>query len=223
MEPTGVSGHEPLREDDQLRPMAPGLTPLTGASPAPPLDVQLPWAAVPVPGFAVAFWIAYRNKDRFRGRRGWQGKLGVFLDAIDLVRTMFRHPVRHGSGPAGMILFWLADMFGAWCAMAAFGFQMNGAAFVLGFATGAVFTRRTGPLAGAGILMPCLPVTIWYSGAPWGAAITGAFVVRFLRFWLPLPSAVASLPTLRAITGTRTGQDTPGEDAGGEPAMEQAG
>ena len=37
-----------------------------------------------------------------------------------------------------------------WAGLAAFGYEMNGAALFVGFATGMVFTRRTGPLAGAG-------------------------------------------------------------------------
>jgi len=39
-----------------------------------------------------------------------------------------------------------------------FGFRMNAAALFVGFATGMVFTRRTGPLAGAGVLALVLPL-----------------------------------------------------------------
>jgi hypothetical protein len=52
------------------------------------------------------------------------------------------------------------------------------AALYIGFATGMVFTRRTGPLAGAGMLALVLPVTIWYSGAPFAVAVVGQVLVR---------------------------------------------
>jgi hypothetical protein len=98
-----------------------------------------------------------------------------------------------------MGLFWVADAFATWAGLAMFGFQMNAAALFVGFATGMVFTRRTGPLAGAGILALVMPLTIWYSGAPFAVAIVGVFAYRFLALWLPMPVTLAVLPTLRAM------------------------
>jgi len=74
---------------------------------------------------------------------------------------------------------------------------MNGAAFILGYCTGMVVTRRIAPLAGAGMLTLILPLAIWASGAPPATAITGVAVYRVLCFWLPLPSALAHLPARR--------------------------
>lgn len=201
-----------------------GVAALLLARGRPPLDFQYPWTVIPIPGMLLAFWLAERYRERFHDDTGLRDKLGIFLDSIHLIHHMFRHPREDAAGPLGMLLFWLAELGATWCALAAFGFQMEGASFALGFLTGAVFTRRTGPLAGAGILMLCLPVTIWYSGAAWGAAIAGIFVVRFISFWLPLPFAVASLKRLRSIAESHS-DETPGEDAGGEPALEdrQAG
>ncbi len=108
-------------------------------------------------------------------------------------------PRRHGLATGGMLLFWLADAFSAWAALAAFGFTMNGAALIVGFGTGMVVTRRTGPLAGAGLLMLILPVTIWYSGAPLATSVAAIFAYRVLSLWLPMPFALASLRTLREM------------------------
>jgi hypothetical protein len=102
-----------------------------------------------------------------------------------------------------------------WAALAAFGFYMNAAAMFIGYATGMVFTRRTGPLGGAGVLMVVLPVTIWYSGAPMAVAVVGVFVYRVLSLWLPMPFALRSLGTLRAMGDERT----PG--AGGRPDVSE--
>jgi hypothetical protein len=185
----------------------------------PPLDFQVPWAVIPLPGMLLAFWLAERYRERFHGKQGLREKLGIFLDSIHLIWHMFRHPLEDAAGPLGMVVFWLVELGATWSALAAFGFRMDVVSFALGFLTGAVFTRRTGPLAGAGILMLCLPVTIWFSGAPWGAAIAGVFAVRFVSFWLPLPFAIASLPTLRKIAEPEIdGEESYGSV--GEPALE---
>jgi uncharacterized membrane protein YbhN (UPF0104 family) len=69
-----------------------------------------------------------------------------------------------------------------------------------------VVTRRTAPLAGAGILALALPVCLWCSGAPLAAAVAGVFAYRILVLWLPLPVALASLPTLRTMGERRVAQ-----------------
>ena len=166
-----------------------------------PLDVTLPWAVIPVPAFAAAFWLAPRYRARLAGRAGWQARLGVFLDAVLLIRALFARPARYRGAIAGMALFWAGDALAVWSGLAAFGFVMNGAALLVGYCTGMVVTRRTAPLAGAGTLTLILPLTIWGSGAPLATAITGVAVYRSLCFWLTLPSALASLPALRETTG----------------------
>jgi len=169
----------------------------------PPLNFTLPWAVIPVPGFLIAFWLAERYRGRFRHKLTRTGAmLGVFLDAIHLVRRLFLDPGwRHAGTVPGMALFWAADFFAAWCALAAFDLKMSVAAFVVGTATGMIFTRRAAPLAGAGILALVLPVTLWCSGAPLPIAISGFFVYRILSLWLPLPFALASLRELRLLGG----------------------
>jgi uncharacterized membrane protein YbhN (UPF0104 family) len=189
---------------------------LAQGSDQPPLDFTIPWAVIPVPGFLVAFWLAERYRDRFRGREGWRGSFGNFLESIHLIRVMFANPRQYGIALAGMALFWAADAFAAWSGMAAFGFKMNAASFFVGFATGMVFTRRTGPLGGAGVLALCLSLTVWYSGAPLAVAIVGIFTYRVLALWLPMPASLALLPTIRKMGEKRV----PGAEGKAEPPDE---
>ncbi len=182
----------------------------------PPMDFTIPWSVIPLPGFLVAFWLAERYRDRYRGQEGWRGALGNFLESIHLIRVMFAQPRRYGVALASMALFWAADAFAAWAGMAAFGYMMNGAQMFVGFATGMVFTRRTGPLAGAGVLALCLPLTIWYSGAPFAVAIVGIFAYRVFALWLPMPASLALLPELRRM-GRRS---VPGAEGKAEPPSE---
>ena len=175
-----------------------------GAS-RPSADYTIPWAVIPIPGLVLAFWAAERYRHRFAGQLGWRGALGTFLTSIHLIRELVIHPWPWAPAAVGMALFWAADSFAAWSALAAFGYRMDPATFFVGFATGIVFTRRTGPLAGAGILALVLPLTIWTSGAPFAVAVVSVFTYRMLCIVLPLPVSLAILPTLRVMTSPAPG------------------
>jgi hypothetical protein len=192
---------------------------------APPDDVTWTWAIVPLPGFALAFYLAERHRERFRhAEAGWRKSLGIFLDAVHYARRLFLEP-RWWYAPFGMALFWAADAVALWCALRAFGLGMDAAQLFVGFATGMVFTRRTGPLGGAGVLTLVIPLALWYSGAPLAPCIVGFFAYEVFSLWLPLPFSLASLPTLRRLGRTAEhGRPTGGEaPTGGEPALERAG
>jgi uncharacterized membrane protein YbhN (UPF0104 family) len=183
----------------------------------PPLDFVVPWVAAPPIGFAIAFWAAERYRKQLRHRDGWRGKLGILLDAIHLVRELFLHPGDYWHALVGMVLFWVADMFALWAAVAAFGFRMNGASEVIAFGTAMIVTRRTGPLGGAGILQCAIVPTLWISGAPYAAAALGAFAYRFFTLWIPLPFSFAALPHLRRLAREHA-QDGEGVEES-EPAL----
>jgi hypothetical protein len=187
----------------------------------PPADFTIPWAVIPIPGFLIGFWAADRYRDRFRGRADWRGKLGIFLNSIDIIRVLFRSPAALGSASCGMALFWAADAFATWAGLAAFGVRMNAAELFVGFATGMVFTRRTGPMADAGVLALVLPLTIWVSGAPLAAAVAGVFVYRVLALLMPMPVSLAALPTLRQMA-PRPASRAGGTAAVNEPALQPA-
>jgi hypothetical protein len=188
----------------------------------PPLDFAIPWSVLPVPGFLIAFWLAERYRDRYRNREGWRGSLGNFLESIHLIRELFVRVRRWWPALLGMALFWAADTFAAWAGLAAFGYQMNAAALIVGFATGMVFTRRTGPLAGAGILALCLPLTIWYSGAPLAVAVVGIFAYRVLALWLPMPASLALLPAMREMGEHEVPQAEGKAEPPGEPGLRRS-
>jgi uncharacterized membrane protein YbhN (UPF0104 family) len=199
---------------------AAGIAVLTEGLKSPPLDFSLPWAVIPVPGFLIAFWLAGRYRHRLPDQ-GWRGKVKIFLNSIYLIREMFTHLGRQGGALLGMAVFWVAEMFMGWAGMAAFGFHMNAAQFIIGFGTGMVFTRRTGPLGGAGVLDLVLPITVWYSGAPFATAVVGIFVYRVLSVWLPMPFGLYGLPALRRMGHEKLphAEGTPAGDTQ-EPAIE---
>jgi hypothetical protein len=195
---------------------------LASGTDLPPMDFTIPWSVLPVPGFLIAFWLAERYRDRFRGREGWRGSYGNFLESIHLIRELFIHPRRWWAALAGMALFWAADAFAAWAGMAAFGFQMNAAPLIVGFGTGMVFTRRTGPLGGAGILALCLPLTMWVSGAPLAVAVVGIFAYRVLALWLPMPASLALLPAMRELGEHRVPDAEGKAEPPSEPGLQRS-
>ena len=188
----------------------------------PRTDFTWPWAVIPPLGFALAGWLAERYRDRLRDRDGWRGKVGIFYDAVHLVLEMLSHPRRYGYAVAGMLVYWAGDIFALWAATAAFGFHMTVLAVIVAFGTGMLFTRRTAPLGGAGIMLVALVPTLWYGAAvPFAAATLGVAAYRLLTLFAPLPAAFASLPKLRAL-GER-GEDASGTGTSttkGEPALQ---
>lgn len=182
---------------------AAGIAVLAQGLPKPTADFSIPWAVIPVPGFALAFWAADRYRSRLRGRSGWRGRLSIFLDSIQLNKELFLRPHHQGPAVFGMAVFWLGDAFAMWAALETFGFHMNVAALFIGYATGMIFTRRTAPLGGSGILMLILPATICYSGAPFATAVVAVSTYRIAAYWLPVPFAMAARPTLRKMGRAR--------------------
>jgi hypothetical protein len=186
-------------------------------------DFTQPWSIIPPIGFALAIWAAERYRERLHGRDGWRDKVGVFLDCTHLIWEILRRPRKYGYAVLGMMIYWGCDMFGLWASTRAFGFTMTALAVIVALGTGMIFTRRTAPLGGAGIMICALVPTLWYGAAvPYAVATMGVVAYRFFTLFLPMPGAFAALPELRALG--RRGEDAPtGEGTGtskGEPALQ---
>jgi hypothetical protein len=188
----------------------------------PRTDFSWPWALIPPPAFALGFWLAERYRDKLRGRGGWRHRLVMFFDTAHLVFEIMRHPVRRAPALVGMLVYWGADMFGLWATTAAFGFHMTLLAVIVSFGTGMLFTRRTAPLGGAGLMVVALVPALWYGAAvPFAVATLGVASYRALTVGLPLPFSLAAIPKLRELG--RTGEDSTGSGtatAKGEPALQ---
>jgi hypothetical protein len=186
-------------------------------------DFTWPWAVIPPPALVLGLWLVERYRSRFRGRHGWRRRLGMFLDSAHLVGSALRRPRRHGVAVAGMALFWGAEMFAVWAATAAFGFHMSALMVIVGVGTAMIFTRRTAPLAGAGLMLLALVPTLWYgSGVPFAAATLGVAAYRFLTMWTLLPAALAAVPRLRRLGRAAGELATDGGPRAGQvqPALE---
>jgi hypothetical protein len=166
----------------------------------PGLDFTIPWSTL-VPLGAVLAFVGVRNRERFVGKDGWRGKLGEVLDGIEVLFQLARQWRTHWLAFVGASVYWAGDVFCLWASLKPFDAAPRFAPIVLAHAVGYVLTRRTLPLAGAGIVEVLMPLTLVASGAPFAGAILGVFVYRVMNLWLPLLPAVVALPRLRRRFG----------------------
>ncbi len=163
----------------------------------PSLSLTLPWAiGVPV-GFVVAT-VAFLHRDWFRHGGRIKRALCHALDGVGVVVKLAVRPVKHGSAFVGMALYWIGDIFCLWAALHAFTAGTPRASLlVLGYASGYALTRRTLPLAGAGVVEVLLPFTLAWVGIGLAPAILAVSVYRIMNLWIPLIPATLGLRTLR--------------------------
>lgn len=170
---------------------------LAHGSGTPNLGLTLPWAVCVPLGFVAAFW-ALRYHRKFSQAGGWRGALGHALDAVAVVRNLLCAPFKHGSAFLGMGLYWIGEIFSLSAALHAFGSPRPAiAALIIGYATGYALTRRTLPLAGAGVVEALLPFSLVWVGAGLAPAVLAVFVYRIFNLWLPLIPAVVGMRALR--------------------------
>ena len=194
---------------------AAAITLLAQGKRTPGLDFTIPWAVL-VPVGAVLAWFGVRHRRRFVGRDGWRGKLGNVLEAIAILFRLAQKWRSHWPAFAGATAYWAGDVVCLWASLQPFDAAPPIAGVILAHAVGYVLTRRTLPLAGAGIVEVLMPLTLVASGSPFAGAIAGVGVYRIFNLWLPLVPAVAVLPHLKKRHGGSVAEREPGR-AGGLP------
>ena len=180
----------------------------------PGLDFTLPWAVLVPAGAVAAVW-GVRHRERFSGRDGWRGHLGSAFEAIYLLFRLAATPRRHAGAFLGATLYWLGDVACLWACLRPFDAEPALPALVIAHAVGYSLTRRTLPLAGAGIVELLMPLTLVAGGSPLGGAVLGVFVYRICNLWLPLVPALLALPPVRHL-----GADAPTPHGSDEPALQ---
>src|SRR5581483_5266777 len=166
----------------------------------PGLDFTVPWATA-VPLGAILAVVGVRRRRQFAGRSGWRGKLGNVLEAINVLFGLAREPRKHWPAFLGATVYWAGDVFCLWASLKAFHAAPALAPIVIAHAVGYTLTRRTLPIAGAGIVEVLMPLTLVACGTPFAGAILGVVTYRIFNLWLPLLPAAGALPRLRRQYG----------------------
>jgi uncharacterized membrane protein YbhN (UPF0104 family) len=99
----------------------------------------------------------------------------------------------------GMSLYWFGDGFCLWACLHGFlGRPLPVAELIVGYATGYALSRRTLPLAGAGVVEALLPFALLWVSLPLAAGMLAVLAYRFFNLWLPLLPAIVGFRHLRA-------------------------
>jgi uncharacterized membrane protein YbhN (UPF0104 family) len=156
--------------------------------------LTLPWVICVPLGFLFGF-AALRHHGRMLRRGGLAGSIAHALDGVDILRRLaFTSPRVAVSAYLGMTVYWAAEIFALWAMLHAFlGHAPGLPSVIVGYATGYALTRRTLPLAGAGVVEALLPFALSWMSYPLAAAVVAVGAYRVVNLWLPLVPALAGL------------------------------
>jgi uncharacterized membrane protein YbhN (UPF0104 family) len=172
-------------------------------------SVLWPWALAVPAGFAIGFWLAARPDRIPEGKagKGWR-RLADALAGINLIGRMASEPLRFTPALLGIGLYWGGEVVSLWASIRAFGDTLGPGPLIIGLGTGYVLTRRSMPLAGAGITELLLTLALVWVGLDLATALAATIVYRLFSFVLPMFPAlwarqeVAHLIDASGATGT---------------------
>lgn len=158
----------------------------------------MPWAIGVPAGFLFALALVSRRR-WFQRHEGWRAKVRTALDAIAILDRLARRPRRGLLAGLGMALYWAGDAFCLWACLHGFlGTSLPVTTLLVGYATGYALSRRTLPLAGAGVVEALLPFALLWVSLPLAAGMLAVLAYRVFNLWLPLLPAVLGFRHLRA-------------------------
>lgn len=152
-----------------------------------PAPLSLPWI-IGVPLGAVLFTVAVV----------WRQRLAKFPRAtrlIDLMLGMLKDQSwkQIAALMLGMVGYWCGEIFALWGALQLFDIRLSWVALFIAYATGYSITRRSLPLAGAGIVLVSLSLSLHWVGAALSVAVLAALAYQISNIALPLMYHHASI------------------------------
>ena len=156
---------------------------------------------------AVGLLVKYRRAGR---PEAWWWPLRKNLDAIDGLGCLLKSWRQAPIAVAGMTLYWAAEIAALGLCIDVFGHRRGAiAVIIVGYATGYALTRRTLPLAGAGVVEALMPFALNWVGFPLASSILAVIAYRVFNLWLPMIPAVISLRHLERQDPTTGGTGVP--------------
>lgn len=151
-----------------------------------------PWViAVPI-GFGLALWAsAPGRRERlsyFRGkRREW---LADLLAGIGVLHTLASQPLKYAGAWIGTAAYWAADIAAFYGSLRTFGLDPSAGKVILAYATGYAATRRSLPLAGAGVTEVLMTYALYWVREPLAPALAAVVAYRAFNFLLAAAPAL---------------------------------
>ncbi len=107
---------------------------------------------------------------------------------VDMMLGMFKDQSwKQMSGLIlGMICYWTGEIFALWGALQLFDISLSWQALLIAYASGYSLTRRSLPLAGAGIVLVSLTLSLHWVGTALSVAILAALAYQVSNLLVPL-------------------------------------
>lgn len=164
-----------------------------------------PWAVLVPLGFGLGLWASAPSRieqmSRIGGRRRpW---LGRPLEAMGLLYKLVRNPRLHTEAWVGTALYWAADITAFYGGLRTFGLDPGVGKVILAYATGYAASRRSLPLAGAGVTEVLMTYALYWVREPLAPALGAVVAYRLCNFLLAAMPALIAHRQLRPFLGTK--------------------
>jgi uncharacterized membrane protein YbhN (UPF0104 family) len=173
------------------------------------LALTLPWVfGVPI-GFAFAWWATQprivRRFQRAHGRvERWIGDL---LAGAEILRGVFLRPLERPLALLGMGVYWAAEIACLAFALLCFGIELSTPALIVAYATGYAASRRSLPLAGAGVTEVLLTLSLIAVHVPAAKALLSVVAYRLVNFLAPMLPALLARSSLEPMLEEHAARD----------------
>ena len=181
------------------------------ASPA----LTLPWViGVPV-GFAIAWGATQPHViewlDRSHGRPG--RAVAEVLRGAQVLRLIVLRPLERPLAVVGMAIYWAAEIACLGLALLCFGVEIGVPQLIVAYSTGYAASRRSLPLAGAGITEALLTVSLIAVHVNSAYALVGVIAYRVVNFLVPIPPGLLAHSSLSELLDEGSGSSGAPESA----------
>ena len=160
-----------------------------------------PWAVLVPLGFGFGLWASAPGRiermSRIRGKQ--RDPLARSLEGVSVLRTMIRNPRVHAGAWLGTALYWAADISAFYGGLRTFGLDPSFGKVILAYATGYAATRRSLPLAGAGITEVLMTYSLYWVRLPLAPALGAVVAYRIFNFVLAAMPALIAHRQLRPV------------------------
>src|SRR5438270_2377961 len=130
----------------------------------------------------------------------WWSHLRQALDSMEETLKILASWPENLMAVVGMAIYWAADIGALAAGAVVFTHRHSvGLELLVGYASGYALTRRSLPLAGAGIVEALLPFALHWVGYPLPTAVLSVVTYRVFNLWLAILPAVAGVRRLRAL------------------------
>jgi|SRR5579875_1300464 len=164
-----------------------------------------PWAVITPIAMVAILWATAPERDLHWLERSRVRGPAHALDALRIVHAMLRRPLRSSPAWLGTLGYWVADIAALYAACRMFGLRVGVAGVIVAYGTGYVLTRRSLPLAGAGIIEFLLTYALHWVGEPLAPALAAVIAYRVFNLFLATAPALFAHRRLARSLATAPG------------------